>query len=942
MAINKKNSIRTDININSKGATSGLNKIDKSTKKSSSGIKVLGRSFNLLQVGITAAVASFALIIKKGAEFGKALSSLEAVSGATSKEMQTLSNQAKELGASTAFTASEVVSLQTELAKLGNSASDIEKSTPAILNLAASLEVGLADAASFAGSTVNAFGLEAEDTQRIVDVMAESAASSAQDFSTLKESFTKAAPAASALGVSVERTSALLGVLANSGITGSEAGTALKNSFIELKREGLTLEEGLAKIKNSSDKLGTAIDLAGKRGGPALLILSKNQEGIGELEDKLNGASGAAERMAEIKLDNLAGDVTKLQSAFEGFILGIYSGTGAFNDFLRGIVQGVSTMLNLFTATEKVSDSMRAQQSELYLQEAAIDRLDKVIGDATTSEEDLVKAQKERVRIIKQMIKQNPTLLAGIDAESVATAQLKDTLVEVNRALVKKLIIQEKEEEFQKQALETKDATLKVMDQEKKIQEQIAIIRQEAAKDGIRIDATDAEGVKRRLRELKADGDLGMSQKARYDTLNGLINQQKINQQVLNNEEQKGIDLLKVKEELLGKSEKTEIKKTEVDTDTEVDAAVEMLTGESDEEREIREAKEKKARDKEDKAREQRKKDIKKFKEDLSKQDEDQDADTEAKKIELARQRHLEKLESLNLEGEEETAAKLIINQLYDDQEKERKDLFDEEKEAKDKEKKEAERELQLEIDAIELERILQDDQLKFDKREELQLAYLEKKRLNDLKNEELTEKEREAINKRAEKAKQKVRDTEASASKDLKKKVLDDALDGAAQSFGIAQEVAVAKMLMAAPEAISGSFKEAAKAYAPPMSIAMGALGAAGVVAPIVKGLADIKKNRFSKGGKTSGSTPPGTINTSVISTAASSSGISADTVSSLSANNAARLSIDPSIGGAASSSAANNVMGGASGSVVFSESSYQSFQNQVNFREELTTVGG
>jgi len=138
--------------------------------------------------------------------------------------------------------------------------------------------------------------------------MAESAASSAQDFSTLKESFTKAAPAASALGVSVERTSALLGVLANSGITGSEAGTALKNSFIELKKEGLTLEEGLAKIKNSSDKLGTAIDLAGKRGGPAILILSKNKEGIGELEDKLNGASGAAERMAEIKLDNLAGD----------------------------------------------------------------------------------------------------------------------------------------------------------------------------------------------------------------------------------------------------------------------------------------------------------------------------------------------------------------------------------------------------------------------------------------------------------------------------------------------------------------------------------------------------------------------------------------------------------------------------------------------------------
>ena len=324
----------------------------------------------------------------------------------------------------------------------------------------------------------------------------------------------------------------------------------------------------------------------------------------------------------------------------------------------------------------------------------------------------------------------------------------------------------------------------------------------------------------------------------------------------------------------------------------------------------------------------------------IAKQAADQEAKTNEEKLALKRERQLAELEGLAISAQEKQDAEKAINELYDAKKAELAEIKKLEDEEKAKVAEEKRLEKQLELDALELQRLLQDDQLKFDEREKLQIAYLEKKRLNDLKNDKLTEKEKEVINKKAEKAKEKVRDAEAKASKSLKDKVLNDALDGAAASFGIAQEVAVAKMLMAAPEAISGSFKEAAKAYAPPLSLAMGALGAAGTVAPIVKGLAEIKKNRFSKGGRSSGPAPSGSINTSAIS--AGASGVDVETISSLSANNAARLGIDPSIGGAAGSSAANNVMGGASGSVVFSESSYQSFQNQVNFREGLTTVGG
>ena len=135
----------------------------------------------LISTGVGAIVVALGAFVglmrsaaEAGAKFQKGLSTLRAVTGNTADELSVLNKQAKELGATTQFTAIEVVGLQTELAKLGFTIKDIENSTPAILDLAASLEVDLASAAEFAGSVVRSFGLTTEETQRVVDVMAKS------------------------------------------------------------------------------------------------------------------------------------------------------------------------------------------------------------------------------------------------------------------------------------------------------------------------------------------------------------------------------------------------------------------------------------------------------------------------------------------------------------------------------------------------------------------------------------------------------------------------------------------------------------------------------------------------------------------------------------------------------------------------------------------------
>ena len=312
-------------------------------------VAMASSGIGLFLVAAGALAGLFTAATKKGAEFAKQMSTLRAVSNASAEEMDALSASAKELGATTQFTAIQVGELQTEFAKMGFTTDQILASTKATLDLAASMEVDLASAAMLAGSTVNAFGLEAEDTQRVVDVLAKSTSSSALDFTSLQEALKNVSPAAKATGRTIEETSALLGVLANNGVKGSRAGTGLSKAFIELNKKGIPLNEALDKIKNSSNGLNTALGLAGNIGGRALLSLADKQGEIKDLTEQFNNAAGAAQAMAEVRLDNLAGDTTKLNSAWEGFMLSLEDGEGIFNKISRVFVQGLTSIITKVT-----------------------------------------------------------------------------------------------------------------------------------------------------------------------------------------------------------------------------------------------------------------------------------------------------------------------------------------------------------------------------------------------------------------------------------------------------------------------------------------------------------------------------------------------------------------------------------------------------------------
>ena len=366
------------------------------------------------------AVAAFAAAIKVSAEFEKQLSKLRAVSGANVIQMGELETQARKLGKSTAFTAVEVAGLQVELAKLGFTSKQILQSSGGILDLAAGLGVELSDAAKLTGTSIRAFGLEAEDTGRVVDVLAKAAASSALDFTTLTEGLKDAAPIAKLYNFTIEDTVALLAQLSNAGIKGSKAGIALRQIFLELDKKGIAFADALNQVNNSANPAATAMDLVGKRAAGAFAIIAQNQGAVNGLATELRNAEGAANEMRLIMEDNLIGDFDKLKSAVTEMGLSI----GEVTDGpLRSFVQWMTEVINGSDTTLSFIDSLA--RVFLFLEESAL----------------LAFKAVEELWIVLQMIATSNPLTGkqGIASPDSLKrlAELKNRLAEINGEIIK-------------------------------------------------------------------------------------------------------------------------------------------------------------------------------------------------------------------------------------------------------------------------------------------------------------------------------------------------------------------------------------------------------------------------------------------------------------------------------------------------------------------------
>ena len=344
-------SIKIDTKVDTGGFSTGVDKIKSIATK---GVAALTTTFTAVSGAI---VAGGTAATHVGSDFEAAMSKVSAISGATGKDLTALTNKAKEMGASTKFSASESASALQYMAMAGWDTSDMLSGISGIMSLAAADGLDLATTSDIVTDALTAFGMKASDSSHFADVLAKASSSANTNVSMLGESFKYVAPLAGAMGYSAEDVSVALGLMANASIKGSMAGTSLKTALSNLASPTKQMKEVMDKYKLSiTDATGKALPLSDvlkqlreKFGGLSeaeqtaaastlfgkeamsgmLAIINASESDFNNLTKNINNADGAAQLMAETMQNNLQGQITVLKSALEGLGIEIYEGMSA-------------------------------------------------------------------------------------------------------------------------------------------------------------------------------------------------------------------------------------------------------------------------------------------------------------------------------------------------------------------------------------------------------------------------------------------------------------------------------------------------------------------------------------------------------------------------------------------------------------------------------------
>ena len=317
------------------------------------GISTLAKGAAAALTAVSAALGAMAGYAGKvGADFEAGMSEVAASSGATGDELDALTAKAKEMGASTKFSATESAEALKYMAMAGWDTQSMLDGLPGIMNLAAASGEELGAVSDIVTDALTAFGLSASDAGHFADVLAKASSSSNTNVSMMGATFKYAAPLAGALGYSIEDCAQAIGLMANAGIKGEQAGTSFRAMLTRLasptddvaaamSQLGISLTDAQGNMLPLSDVLGQlregfagldeqqkaamASTIAGQEAMSGLLaIVNAAPEDYEALAASIADADGAAQSMADTMQDNLQGQITILKSAVEGLGIEFY------------------------------------------------------------------------------------------------------------------------------------------------------------------------------------------------------------------------------------------------------------------------------------------------------------------------------------------------------------------------------------------------------------------------------------------------------------------------------------------------------------------------------------------------------------------------------------------------------------------------------------------
>lgn len=308
------------------------------------------------------------------ATMGYSVAELNKEGSAASKTFKQLRDFAQQMGQTTAFSATDAADALNYMALAGYDANTSMKMLPTVLNLAAAGGMDLAKASDMVTDAQSALGLEIEDTTVMVDQMAKASSKSNTSVEQLGDAFLKIGATARNVKGGTEELATVLGVLADNGIKGTEGGTHLRNMILSLQQAAkdgaVDFGDFSVSVYDADGNMRSMIDIIGdmqtgmqgmtQEAKDAIVtgvfnktdlssinaLLGTSRDRFDELSTAIRDSKGAAEEMAGVQLDNLAGDITLMNSALEGAQIAM---SDAIAPTLRELTQNATGAIQVLT-----------------------------------------------------------------------------------------------------------------------------------------------------------------------------------------------------------------------------------------------------------------------------------------------------------------------------------------------------------------------------------------------------------------------------------------------------------------------------------------------------------------------------------------------------------------------------------------------------------------
>lgn len=423
------------------------------------------------------AVEAAEYVVEVGSSFEAGMSEVEAISGATGSELETLESKAKSLGSSTKFSATEVAGAMTNMSLAGWSVNQTLSGIDGVLQLAAASNMDLADASQVVTDNISSFNLEASQSTHIADMMAYAQANSSTTAAELGEAYKNCGANMNAAGQDIETTTSFLEALANNGLRGSEAGTSLaavmrdmtskmKDGKIAIGDTSVAVMDSsgnfrdmtdiLKNVENATDGMGDAQKQAALMSTFTSdsikglnMLLNTGADQVAGYEDSLRNCSGAASDMADTMQDNLQGKLTELSSTTEGLGIAVYDyisgplqgGVELLTDVVSGLTDAITpqkdAMEDMYDSVIQSSEDLKNNMQSIDDQFTGAMNGAENVGNLATRLEELNNVQdrttvqrQEMAAIVDQLSQSIPELQGAYDSEN-------DTLSVTNEELEK-------------------------------------------------------------------------------------------------------------------------------------------------------------------------------------------------------------------------------------------------------------------------------------------------------------------------------------------------------------------------------------------------------------------------------------------------------------------------------------------------------------------------